>query len=213
MRVINVTAFVDWTAQIHNAGAKRISDPLKRASITLESVAKVIANGLKEVDPSSRFAVRLRLYHGWHRGLTPTDNRRALLDLENNPDFQFPYFTNIRFDLPIGYGENLLNALPHRKRKKAPLINLPDTLRPSMENPGEVREKMVDSALVCDVLTHARFDPEEWRIVLAEDDDLVPALYVSEAWSKDKGGRTMLLRRRGQSKHLSLDGLIKEYAS
>ena len=111
----------------------------------------------------------------------------------------------------LGYGETLLSALPSRLTKNRPQIHLPDTLRPSLKKQSEEREKMVDTSLVCDLLTHARSDPADWRLIAAEDDDMVPALFVSEAWTKEKGGKTLLIRRRSDSKYLSLDGLIKEY--
>jgi hypothetical protein len=69
---------------------------------------------------------------------------------------------------------------------------------------------MVDTALACDLLTHARFDPADWRVIVAEDDDFVPAAFVAEAWSKEKGGRTLLLRHRSQSRYLDLGGILKE---
>lgn len=205
----SVAAFVDWKSQIHNAGATSILDATQRARTTLNSVSMAIAHTLRQIDIKSRFVVQVRLYHGWHRGVTPTDNRRALLQLENNPEFLWKTLDGVRFELPIGYGENLLHALPHRATRTPPRINLPDTLRAPIEDGGKNREKMVDTALACDILTHARFSPKDWRLIVAEDDDLVPALFVSEAWTKDKGGRTFLLRKRDASKHISLEGLLR----
>lgn len=209
-RSTEVVAFLDWTAQIYNAGATQIQDPLRRARATLNRACHALAVCLTEMDPHASFSVKLRLYHGWHRGITPTENRRAMSRLESSSDFAFPRRERVIFRLPIEYGENLINALPHRQRSKTPLIHLPDTCRSAPDSHGEEREKMVDTALACDLLTHARFDPEDWRIVLAEDDDFVPATFVSEAWSKNRGGRTVLLRRRSQSKHLDLNGILKE---
>ena len=218
MRQTLVTAFVDWTAQIRNAGATNITYPKKRAITTLENISKVIFKtlGVYSNNTSLRFRVDIRLYHGWHRGLNPTVNRIALMEIGNSPDFSFSRNTrDIHINPQLGFGETLLNALPHRlvqqSRKLAPKINLPDTLRQPVR-PGEPpREKMVDTSLACDILTHARTDAKDWRIILAEDDDLVPALFVAEAWSKSHGGRTILIRRRKENRYLSLDGLLQEF--
>ncbi|RUX20648.1 hypothetical protein EOA27_08020 [Mesorhizobium sp. M2A.F.Ca.ET.037.01.1.1] len=110
------------------------------------------------------------------------------MDVVNDPDFVFSVNSkDIHIENQIGYGETLLNSLPHRfvqqSGKSMPKINLPDTFRRPL-NDNIPREKMVDTSLACDILTHARSDSRDWRLVLAEDDDLVPALFVAEAWSK-----------------------------
>lgn len=190
MTQTSVVAFVDWTAQIHIAGGTGIRNPRTRATVTLENVSKIISSTLKKLSANTnvRFRVTLRLYHGWHRGLNPTENRIAVMDVVNDPDFVFSVNSkDIHIENQIGYGETLLNSLPHRfvqqSGKSMPKINLPDTFRRPL-NDNIPREKMVDTSLACDILTHARSDSRDWRLVLAEDDDLVPALFVAEAWSK-----------------------------
>ncbi|TIQ32013.1 MAG: NYN domain-containing protein [Mesorhizobium sp.] len=136
------------------------------------------------------------------------------MEVVNNPDFSFSINSrNIHIEPQVGFSETLLNALPHRLVKQSgrsmPKIHLPDTFRRPL-NDNTPREKMVDTSLACDVLTHARSDSRDWRLVLAEDDDLVPALFVAEAWSKNHGGRTILIRKRKENRCLSLDGLLQE---
>ncbi|TDQ82163.1 hypothetical protein A8950_1985 [Dongia mobilis] len=209
--MIPVTVFVDWTAQFHNAGTNRIEDAKTRSKLTLRKTADAIADVLSKVDKKSRYRVKLRFYHGWHAGLSPTANRLVLQFLDSEYDLSPSTYPNVRFEHPFSYGDRLLAALPHRLRQKNPIIHLPDTLRSSLDDSGRPREKMVDTALACDLLVHARMEADEWRIVFAEDDDLVPALFVAEAWSKSSGGKTFLVRKRPGSKHLALDGLVKEY--
>ena len=69
---------------------------------------------------------------------------------------------------------------------------------------------MVDTALAADLLAWARLQPTEWAIVMAEDDDLIPPLFTAEAWVTPCGGRTLLVRRRGTSQYLKLDGLLRQ---
>lgn len=216
MSQIHVVAFVDWTAQVRNARARKITDPVVRAQLTLKATARAIINALEDAaDEKVRFRVKLRLYHGWHRGPAPTKNRHALLNVENDPDFELPRSPRVHIDPPFEYGERLLSALPHRLTKPSnfrfPPIHLPDTYRRPIEDDDEWREKMVDTSIACDILAHARSDPTEWRVIVAEDDDLVPALFSAEAWSKHRGSRNFIIRKRGESKYLVLDGLVKEY--
>lgn len=112
------------------------------------------------------------------------------------------------FAFPIEYGDRLLDSLPHRLRLHAPFVHLPDSLRRNRET-GKWEEKMVDTALATDLLAHARGTPEDWRLVLAEDDDLIPPLFTAEAWGKVRGGKTRLLRHRTtHNPHVNLDGLL-----
>lgn len=69
---------------------------------------------------------------------------------------------------------------------------------------------MVDTALAADLLAWARFQSKAWALVLAEDDDLIPPLYTAEAWVKQRGGRALLVRRRGTNQHVKLQGLLRQ---
>lgn len=206
-QIRQVIAFVDWQSQILTSGAVRISNPAKRAQKTVDSTVQCVASALRELDSSCHFVVKQRLYHGWHQGITPTENRRAIEGLNADADFKLQRIGDVTFSLPLEFGDRLLSASPHRLRKRNPQIHLPDTYRTYPDS--EPREKMVDTALAADLLSHARSDPTEWRVVLAEDDDIVPPLFVAEHWSKEKGGRTVLLRKRPyQNHHIDLTGLL-----
>ena len=69
---------------------------------------------------------------------------------------------------------------------------------------------MVDTALATDLLAWARAQFQEWALVLAEDDDLIPPLYTAEAWVKQRGGRALLVRRRGPNQYVKLDGILRQ---
>jgi hypothetical protein len=88
-------------------------------------------------------------------------------------------------------------------------IHLPNTIRLDIERGGD-REKMVDTALTCDVLVDARSSPETLRLILAEDDDLVPAAFTADAWGKPKGGRTIIVRKREPSEFLNMSGVYRK---
>lgn len=69
---------------------------------------------------------------------------------------------------------------------------------------------MVDTALTCDVLASARSSPSDIRLIMGEDDDLVPAAFTADSWGKEKGGRTFILRNREMSEHLNMTGIYRK---
>ena len=38
----------------------------------------------------------------------------------------------------------------------------------------------------------------------------IPPLYTAEAWVKQHGGRTLLVRRRGANQYIKLDGMLRQ---
>ena len=210
-RPIPVTAFVDWNSQIHNAKATAL-DPVDRARQTLQRTARVVRRMLAGEDPTRRFDVGLRLYHGWHKGWEKTDNLRAIMqiaaDLEFPADYSAP---NVMFRQAVQYGHTLLCALPQRQHI-GQQIHFANTLRRRSEKsrPNN-EEKLVDTALAADILHWARESPAEWALVLAEDDDIVPPVFTAEAWITAFGGRAFILRARQADAYLRLSGLLKEW--
>ena len=70
---------------------------------------------------------------------------------------------------------------------------------------------MVDTALAADLLDRARNDPDEWTLVLSEDDDVVPPVFTAEAWMRPYGGCVFIVRTRRSSRaFLKLDGVVEE---
>ena len=207
---INVTALVDWTAQMHNARTVEIEEPRTRAERTLKKVARSIDSVLTSRAPPTRFQVTLRLYHGWHKGFEATENRRAVAAVVFETDFaELSRSPNVRFSGEVGYGDELLAALPHRAHTRPP-IHLPGTWRQQDRSSPRV-EKMVDTALAADLLERARSDPHEWTLVLSEDDDVVPPVFTAEAWMRPYGGCVLIVRNRSSSHAvLKLDGIVKE---
>ncbi len=206
-RPIQVTAFVDWNAQLHNARAFD-ADPRTRAKRTLEKTARVIGRSLARHAPD-RFHVGLRLYHGWYKGWERTENFRAMISTASETDFSVLAQTpNVVCSPEVQYGHTLLSALPERTHTRPP-IHLPNTLRRQAKNAPRT-EKMVDTALAADLLEWARRGPNEWALVLSEDDDVVPPLFTAEAWIRPHGGRAFIVRASRPDGFLKLDGLLMD---
>lgn len=190
---------------MHNCQANRIEEPEQQASLTLDRTSRVIARTLHKIDSSLRYMVRYRLYHGWSKGYSWTANRKAAQLAISKADFaEISCKPNVVINPDVEFGDRLLNAVARREAKQL-RIHLPGTLR---EEASNLREKMVDTALAADLLSHARSDPDEWALVLAEDDDLVPPLFVAEAWRQGADGKVILLRKRTSSGHLILDDIV-----
>jgi hypothetical protein len=63
---------------------------------------------------------------------------------------------------------------------------------------------MVDTILICDLLHLIRCRDSYLYIVIADDDDFVPALFIAEAW---KANVVMLHNRDNTNPHLKLKGI------
>ena len=81
------------------------------------------------MEPSARFRVGLRLYHGWYKGFEPTENRKAVVAVVAATDFSdLSRSPNVSFSKDVRYGDDLLAAAPERRHFRPP-IHLPGTLR------------------------------------------------------------------------------------
>jgi hypothetical protein len=204
----DVTAFVDWQSQLIASKFDYQADPVGAARLALERTARSICACLRTVDSAHKYRVQLRLYHGWYKGFESTVNRKAVKEVGAKEDFSYlSTHPSIVFRDDLQFGDRLLDALEERAHAK-PSIHLPNTLRARRKNePPE--EKMVDTALAADLLCWAKTDPSQWAIVVAEDDDFVPPLFVAESWIKRHGGRALLVCRRPHSQtFLKLDGIL-----
>jgi hypothetical protein len=119
----------------------------------------------------------MRLYHGWHKGYEPTPNRKAAQLIINRTDYAtLSQRQNVVFLPNVEFGDKLANALDKRLHRRLG-IHLPNTVRRRFGD--ELEEKMVDTALAADVVATAHFDSADWILVVTEDDDLIPPIYVA----------------------------------
>lgn len=201
-----VVAFVDWNAQIHLSKVDKKADPLSIARLVFNTTTKRIANCLSILEPQGRFSVSMRLYHGWHKGYEPTPNRRAAQCVISETDFSsLSQRANVIFAPEVEFGDCLLAACAERNHSKL-AIQLPNTLR--SQGKRCLEEKMVDTALASDVVFSAHQSSSDWILVAAEDDDLVPPLFVAEAMIKKQGSRVVLLRKRTTTNFLKLNNIL-----
>jgi hypothetical protein len=204
-----VGVFVDWNSRLKLAPTELEDLPSERAQFALRQLGKGVARFLCSLDRSSIFRVRLRLYHGWTAGTTPSPNRRAVFSLAEfyDPEALFPS-PRVLSPSPIELGDRLMDARDERLVTRLN-IHLPNTLRRQRGDEPPV-EKMVDAALASDLLSWARREPASLALVLSSDDDIIPPVFVAEAWMAPFGGEVRILRpeARGDSRFLHLEGLL-----
>jgi len=203
---VEAVAFVDWNSQLLLTGRNLQFDPEAAAKSAFEQTTRRIASCLSSVAPELRFRVVLRLYHGWHKGYEPTANRKAAKVVVGRADFStLSPKPNVIFSPNVGFGDRLTASLDRRLHARL-AVHLPNTVRKRYGD--ELEEKMVDTALVADVVSTAYREPQDWIVVVTEDDDLIPSIYVAEAVLAASTGRAVLLRKRNHMGMLSLDDLL-----
>lgn len=209
-KLIRVSSFVDWNSQLLLTGIEVTKNPVDAARLALQKTTKNIAKCLVHIDGGVNFQISMRLYHGWHKGYEPTANLRAVRQVISETDFSTASDKqSVSFSGSVGLGNCLISALPRRMHEKLG-IHLPNTLRCRDRGRGrsELEEKMVDTALATDLVVSAFLYPEEWIVLVTEDDDLMPPLFTAESLVSLRSSRVVLLsKRRRSNKFLRLDGL------
>lgn len=204
--IVNVVAFIDWNAQLLLTKRDITADPEGAAEAAFRHTTRRIARCLDEIDPSKRFRVKIRLYHGWHKGYEPMPNRKAVQVVLAKADYAaLSQRPNVIFSPDIEFGDRLASALDRRLHRGL-AIHLPNTARRRFANDFE--EKMVDTALASDVVSTAYRDSADWIVLVGEDDDLIPPAYVAEA-ALGAAARVVLLRKRTQASMMPLDDILK----
>jgi hypothetical protein len=204
--ITRVTAFVDWNSQIHAAAPGKVG-PVEVCDKTLRFLGKSIGIVLNKVESKRRYDVTLRIYHGWYKGFEPTANRKAMVQVFARMDFPaLSTRANVVIRPDLHFGDLLMSALPRRLQ---PHLNchIPNTLRRGLIDKAQIEEKMVDSAIASEVVDMAHREPDRWIVVVGDDDDLVPPVFVAEGARPTGAGRVMLVRTRPDTKFLKLDGL------
>lgn len=197
MKTIHTTAFIDWDSarRIVTADSRKVKNVnhLKRVIQALQrSLARNIARG----ESRAIFHVSMRIYHGWYRGKTPTQDRRALDKVVAIRDVLLPRVDRVAFSPDIEYGDTLLSD--GRRR-------LWDTLR-KRDDDGTFEQKMIDTAMVSDLLDFVRRNRQSLAVVVADDDDMLPGVFTADAW----GGNVLLARvtREHENKHLDISKFV-----
>ena len=188
--------FVDWhTAVIASGAAMRPGRPDTIAEKTLRHVERIVSNCLKKSVGGWTYAVRLRLYAGWHSGKTRTTYFHGISKVMGTYAGKTRSYHAGRVAFQGGVGGiqlgDTLACVPGRFAHKHG-VHLLDTLR---HRDGRPEEKMVDTALVVDLRGLAGRKAADRYLVVSDDDDIWPGIFAAEA----AGAESMMLSRPGTS--------------
>jgi len=186
-----VTVFVDWDTARRLASNREQS--VRGVEQVFERLQSAISTSVCAKDRRDGYRVYWRIYHGWHQGKTKTQDRLVFE--------QYARIATARTIKNISFSTDFeLSGSLACNSRRTPIF---DTCRFDRQS-GEKKQKMVDAMLVCDLLHLVRSKDSSLFIVVADDDDFVPAIFTAEAWNAN----VMLLHGRAQTNsHLSLHGI------
>lgn len=174
LRIRQVYAFVDWDTarRLRWLPPSVARSGVRSLDVQLKELYMAIARGCKALC-DDRCMVRVRLYHGWHQGKTPTQDYRDLAAIQ--PRRLAFGDLSVAFE-PPQIADSLLCGGRH--------ASLRNTLR-KRENALEHEQKLVDTALAADLLFLARqhsTNKDADFLVVSEDDDMIPPVVVAQQW-------------------------------
>lgn len=194
---------IDWNSELRALRGRAVSESADVARRVLKSVCRQVGKQLLQSAPEDNFFLFLRAYHGWRRGFEPTPNRMALeaarvfdpiSDVSGglNEYSAHPRQVVVR---ELGFGDLLLGARDERLCGQRRDHHLPSTLQ--SDRSGVSGEKMVDTALVSDLIYLAADDDNSWLVVVGQDADLVPGILTAEGLLQGTDRRVIYLARGG----------------
>ena len=184
------------------------------ARLALKQVCRDVGKLLHKKAAGGAFFLFLRAYHGWRRGFEPTARRRGLEEARrffspNDPEDRGLSAYSPRTSQAVRsleFGDRLLGARDERLCGQGD-HHLPRTLQ--QDRAGNLGEKMVDTALVSDLIYLALENDRSWLIVVGQDADLVPGVLTAEGLLYGTDRRVIFLARGGiKNSNLKMTDLI-----
>lgn len=167
---LSVFALVDWHNCLRHISPTFRDNPARKLPDAILALQRAITRALIRIDGLSTHRVTLRLYHGWHRVREPTTDRRIFEAHATDP-LSARRFQNVSFRPGFYFGNELT------------CDTIRNPLYATYQGSGqEAGQKMVDTAIACDLLHVLRYGIANIAIVVSDDDDLLPALFTAEAW-------------------------------
>lgn len=176
-------ALVDWHNVQDLVAPHFARSPRKSIPSAIFEIQRQVALALRSLNGgANKYRVLLRLYHGWHKERDQTPLRRDFEQFASDPSMA-RRIANTSFAKGYQFGNELLC-----NTADAPLFA---TYRTS----GDSGQKMVDSAIICDLLHIFKNKTADVGMIISDDDDFVPAILTARAWAAE----AILLRRPGNS--------------
>ncbi|MBK9519112.1 MAG: hypothetical protein IPO09_17540 [Anaeromyxobacter sp.] len=210
---VPLLALIDWDTSRRFAWISertrqsRLATGRARAEERLEAIFEALAATAHANFPMvRRFNCEVRVYHGWHRGTTPTDDFRALAVAVDRTRRLFGglHVSRVTLACQMLFGSESYDSESSK---------LFGTVR-RREDQDADEQKMVDTALSADLLHWARRNlapsAQALIFVMAEDDDFYPPVALANHW----GVKARLVRRREALRHMPwMDRLLLKLQS
>lgn len=190
--MLRVTVLLDWDTSRRIVHCRQPS--VRHIEQVFDQLQTAVAKEVSSRNHQTMYRVYWRVYHGWHQGKTKTPDRKLFEEYTSTAKSRT--INNVSFSTDFSFSGSLC-CTPERR----PIV---DTLR--SKDDGSTNQKMVDSMLICDILQLARTRDSSLIILIANDDDFVPALHTAEAWHAKV---VMLHNREFINSHLDVGGLLK----
>lgn len=202
IRPIRTHVLIDWNSELRSLQGSSGSDGEEVARRALKQVCRRVGKLLHDQAKGEAFFLSLRAYHGWRRGFDPTPRRRALeaalvYNPDNLEDRGLSEYSPRRSQVvrSLEFGDRLLGARDVRLCGQRQDHHLPKTVQ--RDRAGTSSEKMVDTALVSDLIFLAMEDDGSWLVVVGQDADLVPGILTAEGLLHGTDRRVIFLARGG----------------
>jgi hypothetical protein len=202
IRPIITHVLIDWNSELRSLQGAHRSDGAEVARRALKQVCRRVGTLLNEQINGQAFFIFLRVYHGWRRGSDPTPRRQALeaariYNPSNSKDRGLSEYSPRPSQVVrnLEFGDRLLGARDVWLCGQRLDHHLPSTLQ--TDRAGALGEKMVDTALVSDLIHLAMEDDGSWLVVVGQDADLVPGILTAEGLLFGTDRRVIFLARGG----------------
>lgn len=197
-----VHVLVDWNSELRSLQRPGADEGPEVARRALKVLCRRVGKLLGHEAPGDPFFLFLRAYHGWRVGWEPSPRKRHLEEARifnpsNLSDRGLAEYSP-RSDhvvRELDFGDRLVGARDVFLCGPRQDHHLPSTLQKNRA--GVPGEKMVDTALVADLVRLAVEDDHSWLIVVGQDADLVPGILTAEGLIHGSGRRIFFLARGG----------------
>ena len=213
-----VHVLIDWNSELLSLRSSAQGEDAEVARRALKQVCRDVGKLLHQEAGETALFLHLRAYHGWRRGFEPTPRRRGLEEARrffspNDPqDRGLAAYSQrpLQAVRTLEFGDKLLGARDERlcgQGENNQDHHLPFTLQDNTTGPP--REKMVDTALVADLIHLALESDESWLVVIGQDADLVPGILAADGLLHGTDRRVIFFVRGGINKtNRKMDDLI-----